>query len=103
MVVITPELPVYQLNALLLEVFQRTGRANRLYYRRLQAKMVVQIAGQEIAIADIGPTDWARRLTGNCKERFMISGLGSRLLFKPSNATPEDIQVYMPRTLRNQT
>lgn len=32
--------------------------------------------------ADGGYTDWTQRLSGNRKERFLISGLGLELLFK---------------------
>ena len=52
------------------------------YYQILKAKIVVQIGGQELEIADSGLTDWTQRLSGNRKERFIISGLGSDLLFK---------------------
>lgn len=52
------------------------------YYRILQAKIAVWIGAQEVEIADSGFTDWTRRLGSNGKERFLISGLGSELLFK---------------------
>ncbi len=53
------------------------------YYRHLQFKIVIPgPGGQEIDIADGGYTDWTQRLSGNRKERFLISGLGLELLFK---------------------
>ena len=52
------------------------------YYKILQAKIVVQVGGLELEIADSGLTDWTQRLSGNWKERFVISGLGSEMLFK---------------------
>lgn len=51
------------------------------YYRILQDKIAAWIGGQEVEIADSGFTDWTQRLSGNRKERFLISGLGSELLF----------------------
>ena len=53
------------------------------YYQHLQFKIVIPgPGGQEIDIADGGYTDWTQRLSGNRKERFLISGLGLELLFK---------------------
>ncbi|MBX2890196.1 MAG: hypothetical protein KF734_04665 [Saprospiraceae bacterium] len=53
------------------------------YYRRLQFKVVIPgFGGQEIEIADGGFTDWTQRLSGNRKERLLISGMGLELLYK---------------------
>lgn len=52
------------------------------YYRILQAKIAAWVGGQEVEIADSGFTDWTQRLNGNRKERFLISGLGSEMLFR---------------------
>ncbi|MCW5921539.1 MAG: hypothetical protein KIS77_04290 [Saprospiraceae bacterium] len=53
------------------------------YYRRLQFKVVIPgFGGQEIEIADGGFTDWTQRLSGNRKERLLISGMGLELLYR---------------------
>lgn len=52
------------------------------YYRLLQAKIIVRIDDQDIEIADCGFTDWTQRLLENRKERLLISGMGSEILFK---------------------
>jgi len=57
--------------------------SEQAYYQHLQFKIVIPgPGGQEIDIADGGFTDWTQRLSGNRKERFLISGLGLELLFK---------------------
>lgn len=67
------------------------------YYRRLQFKIVIPkpesgailntatTQPDEIEIADGGFTDWTQRLSGNRKERLLISGMGLELLFKMLN------------------
>ncbi len=56
------------------------------YYRRLQFKVVIHGFGeQELEIADGGFTDWTQRLSGNRKERLLISGMGLELLYKLMN------------------
>lgn len=56
------------------------------YYRRLQFKVVIPgFGGQELEIADGGFTDWTQRLSGNRKERLLISGMGLELLYKMMN------------------
>jgi hypothetical protein len=53
------------------------------YYRSLQFKIVIPASlGSELEIADGGFTDWTQRLSGNRKERLLISGVGLELLFK---------------------
>jgi len=53
------------------------------YYAGLQFKIVVTLPGAgEVEIADGGFTDWTQRLTGNQKERLLISGIGLELLYK---------------------
>ncbi len=53
------------------------------YYRRLQFKVVIPgFGGQDLEIADGGFTDWTQRLSGNRKERLLISGMGLELLYK---------------------
>lgn len=59
------------------------------YYRRLQFKIVIPQPGrsdssadEEIEIADGGFTDWTQQLSGNRKERLLISGMGVELLYK---------------------
>ena len=56
------------------------------YYRLLQFKIAIPgPQGREIEIVDGGFTDWTQRLTGNRKERLLISGLGLELLYKMRN------------------
>lgn len=65
-----------------LEIIESSQR-EQPYYHRVQFKIVVPLPdGQEIEIADGGFTDWTQRLTGNRKERFLISGIGLELLYK---------------------
>lgn len=70
------------------------------YYRRLQFKVVIPkpsggttvsrattTNNEEVEIADGGFTDWTQRLSGNHKERLLISGMGLELLFKMQNGS----------------
>lgn len=53
------------------------------YYKGVQFKVLIELdEGPEIEIADGGFTDWTQKLTGNRKERCLISGLGLSLLIK---------------------
>jgi len=53
------------------------------YYRGVQFKIVIPGFGsEELEIADGGFTDWTQRLSGNRKERLLISGMGLELLYK---------------------
>lgn len=59
------------------------NQSDQAYYQALQFKVVIPGPDQqEIEIADGGFTDWTQRLTGNRKERFLISGIGLEYLFK---------------------
>jgi len=40
------------------------------------------MGSEELEIADGGFTDWTQRLSGNQKERLLISGMGLELLYK---------------------
>ena len=63
-------------------------QAEQEYYRGLQFKIVIPKPAcitEEIEIADGGFTDWTRKLSGNRKERLLISGMGLELLFKMLN------------------
>jgi hypothetical protein len=63
-----------------------SSQSEQAYYQRIQFKIVVPMpGGQEIEIADGGFTDWTQQLTGNRKERFLISGIGLELLYKILN------------------
>jgi len=50
------------------------------YYKGLQFKITITINGNEIEIGDGGFVDWTQQLTGNKKERLLISGLGTERL-----------------------
>lgn len=53
------------------------------YYKGLQFKVLIQPEqGPEMEIADGGFTAWTQQLTGNKKERCLISGIGLSLLIK---------------------
>lgn len=53
------------------------------YYKGVQFKVLIELdEGPEVEIADGGFTDWTQKLTGNRKERCLISGLGLSLLIK---------------------
>lgn len=65
-----------------LEIIE-SSQSEQPYYHRVQFKIVVPMpGGEEVEIADGGFTDWTQRLTGNQKERFLISGIGLELLYK---------------------
>jgi hypothetical protein len=52
------------------------------YYKGVQFKIVIEVAGQELEICDGGFTDWPQKLLNNKKERMLISGFGLELLHK---------------------
>jgi hypothetical protein len=52
------------------------------YYKGIQFKMIIEVNGREIEIADGGFVDWTQQLLGNHKERMLISGFGLDLLYK---------------------
>jgi hypothetical protein len=53
-----------------------------VYYQTLNFKIYLAYKGQSIDIVDGGLVDWTQKLLGNRKERLLISGLGTELLFK---------------------
>lgn len=56
------------------------------YYSFLQFKIVIPgPEGRDLEIADGGFTNWTQLLTGNRKERLLISGVGLELLYKMLN------------------
>lgn len=57
-----------------------TGRG---YYTGVCFKVGTTIAGRRLEVADGGFVDWSRLLTGNRKERLLISGLGVDRLAEP--------------------
>lgn len=59
---------------------QKIAKAN--YYQGLQFKIMLTIGEREFDIADGGFVDWTRQLLNNRKERLLISGLGTELLYK---------------------
>ena len=60
-----------------------SNQVEQSYYHRLQFKIVIpNPKGGELEIADGGFTDWTQQLSGNQKERMLISGIGLELLFK---------------------
>ncbi|HEY9258941.1 hypothetical protein [Chitinophaga sp.] len=56
--------------------------AENNYYKGLQFKAIITVAGNEIEIADGGLVDWTHQFTGNKKERCFIAGIGLSLLVK---------------------
>lgn len=52
------------------------------YYQGLQFKIMLTIGEREFDIADGGFVHWTRQLLNNRKERLLISGLGTELLYK---------------------
>lgn len=57
-------------------------QAEQNYYRGLQFKIFIIIDGQGYDIGDGGFVDSTQQLTGNRKERFLISALGLEFLWK---------------------
>jgi len=66
-----------------------TGRG---YYTHLCYKIYATIHGQRLEIADGGFVDWTQHLTGNHKERLLISGFGidrlATTLTPPTDTVP---------------
>ena len=52
------------------------------YYKGIQFKMVVDLAGGEWEIADGGFVDWTQQLLEDRKERMLIGGFGLDFLFR---------------------
>lgn len=50
------------------------------YYKGVQFKIIIEINGGQVEIADGGFVDWTQQLLGNKKERMLISGFGLSLL-----------------------
>ncbi len=59
---------------------QKIKEAN--YYQGLQFKIMLAVGEREFDIADGGFVDWTQQLLHNHKERLLISGLGTELLYK---------------------
>jgi hypothetical protein len=65
-----------------------TGRG---YYTGLSYKVYATITGERMEIADGGFVDWTQQLTGNRKERLLITGLGvDRLATAPTPTVNTD-------------
>lgn len=52
------------------------------YYKGMQFYIIAVKDGNDIPVGEGGLTDWTQQLTGNKKERFLISGIGLDLLVK---------------------
>ena len=61
------------------------AQSEQQYYQQLQFKILLRVNGNEFDIGDGGFVDWTQKLTGNNKERFLISALGNELLYKIIN------------------
>ncbi|MGW4381457.1 hypothetical protein [Kitasatospora sp. NPDC004531] len=60
-----------------LDVVDDPGRTSgRGYYTELCFKIHVTVDGRRLEVADGGFVDWTQQLTGNRKERLLISGFG---------------------------
>jgi hypothetical protein len=62
-----------------------TGRG---YYTGLCFKVYADIAGRQLEVGDGGFVDWSQLLTGNRKERLLISGFGIDRLADAPTASP---------------
>lgn len=63
--------------------FQRVeaNAGKEQYYKHLQFKIILVRDQKEFDIGDGGFVDWSQQLTGNKKERMLISGMGIEFLF----------------------
>jgi len=52
------------------------------YYKGIQFKMIIELAGGEKEIADGGFVDWTQQLLEDRKERFLIGGFGLDFLYR---------------------
>ncbi len=68
-----------------LDIFIDDAPGINNYYKGIQCKMIIEINGIELEIADGGFTDWTQQLLENKKERLLISGFGFELLYKFQN------------------
>jgi hypothetical protein len=71
------------------EILREDNLPPNNYYKGIQFKMVVDLKGMEIEIADGGFVDWTQQLLGNRKERLLISGFGLGLVYKLLHAGAE--------------
>ena len=62
------------------EIFIDEQTKENNYYKGIQFKMVIEVNGQVLEIADGGFVDWTQQLLGNRKERLLIAGFGLELL-----------------------
>ena len=72
-------------NAGEINVFTAEAPEANNYYKGIQFKMIIELNGLQIEIADGGFVDWTQQLLENKKERLLISGFGLELLFKFQN------------------
>jgi hypothetical protein len=63
----------------------KAEQSEQQYYKSLQFKIYLTINNKELDIGDGGFVDWTQKLTGNKKERLLISGIGIEYLFKILN------------------
>jgi hypothetical protein len=69
------------------DAFEDPDRATgRGYYTGLCFKIYAGVASQQLEIGDGGFVDWTQHLTGNRKERLLISGFGVDRLAESSTA-----------------
>lgn len=61
---------------------QPTSSEEGNYYRMLQFKIMLTVGDNIVDIADGGFVDWTQQLLSNRKERLLISGMGTELLYK---------------------
>ena len=66
---------------------QSRPQSENRYYRGFRFKIVWQHEGEPLEIIDGGIVDWTQQLTGNRKERLLISGMGTEFVFR-RQATP---------------
>jgi len=63
----------------------KAAQSDQQYYKQLQFKIYLSANNKEYDIGDGGFTDWTQKLTGNKKERLLISGIGIEYLYKILN------------------
>ena len=65
-----------------IRVIREAAPGDNNYYKGIQFKMMIEVNGKEMEMADGGMVDWTQQLLGNRKERLLISGFGLEMMYK---------------------